>query len=368
MDGVAIRSCWLVACCTALVHAASLNLNVDRFNHKASSGWHIHITMNVYSGRQDPVWLIPENHPAYKPIIGSLDTSQGRPLPTNLGYKGFSLVHIPPGSSYMTGGHQNWTVTSFPDMEMFLLHTTDDLHDDLVQHVRDSIVQPLSSPRKRRSLYDGLGDYGSYDFGKYGSLFGKPTTVDPLMELSNADMYALAKLWGLDKRFRNITTTPQPAGPTKFEPQKWNTYFVEQHNNCYNYANDKITDTFAQPGRAGNCDMPTETLSHGYVIEKLSKCDGLKPVPALSTDHLPSHDWNLVALVFWPPKPGSDVYDFHWYRLDRDGKWSHKPGKTEATNLDSSSRLISDPRQADRGPYTEFVGFMQTLQDKIIIL
>ena len=49
--------------------------------------------------------------------------------------------------------------------------------------------------------------------------------------------------------------------------------------------------------------------------------------------------------------------DFHWYRKDSDGNWSHKPGSTAATNLDNSGDEISDPRDADTGDYT-FVCFM----------
>ncbi len=60
---------------------------------------------------------------------------------------------------------------------------------------------------------------------------------------------------------------------------------------------------------------------------------------------------NKVALVVAPG------YDFHWYRLDDNGLWSHKPGGTQATNLDKSNNLITDPRTANRGPYTDFCGF-----------
>lgn len=58
----------------------------------------------------------------------------------------------------------------------------------------------------------------------------------------------------------------------------------------------------------------------------------------------------MVALVI---APGDD---FHWYRQDDDGTWSHKPGRTEATNRDNAGRVIHDPRRADRGAYTEFCG------------
>lgn len=35
-----------------------------------------------------------------------------------------------------------------------------------------------------------------------------------------------------------------------FNPSKWNNdLHVRRNNNCYNYAKNKITNTFAQPGR-----------------------------------------------------------------------------------------------------------------------
>ena len=35
-----------------------------------------------------------------------------------------------------------------------------------------------------------------------------------------------------------------------FNPNFWNVSPVEANNNCYNYATNRRTDTFAQPGRA----------------------------------------------------------------------------------------------------------------------
>ena len=57
---------------------------------------------------------------------------------------------------------------------------------------------------------------------------------------------------------------------------------------------------------------------------------------------------HLAALVI---APGSD---FHWYRKGRNGHWTHKPGSTQVTNMDNSGVTISDPRTANRGPYTNF--------------
>lgn len=43
-----------------------------------------------------------------------------------------------------------------------------------------------------------------------------------------------------------------------------------------------------------------------------------------------------VALV-------SCSYDYHWYRQDSDGYWSHKPGTTAVKRTDNSGNLILDP-------------------------
>lgn len=49
--------------------------------------------------------------------------------------------------------------------------------------------------------------------------------------------------------------------------------------------------------------------------------------------------------------------DYHFYRQDKSGLWSHKAGPRPATNLDEGGNLMFDPAQADRGNYTNFQGF-----------
>ena len=69
----------------------------------------------------------------------------------------------------------------------------------------------------------------------------------------------------------------------------------------------------------------------------------------------------LVALVIWPR------WDFHWYRMGRDGSWSHKPGNTPVTNVDNSGLPISDPRTANRGRYADFCSLMIAMHGHIKI-
>ena len=139
----------------------------------------------------------------------------------------------------------------------------------------------------------------------------------------------------------------------KYEPQRWNdpyqpgfSYGHQSKNNCYNYGCNKATDTFAQPGYASG-HWPTTIDCPGVTGGALS--DGL--VARADGQQAAGNCEHTVALVIAPG------YDFHWYRLDDNGMWSHKPGGSPARNVDDSGNPISDPRTADRGPYTEFCGF-----------
>jgi hypothetical protein len=159
-----------------------------------------------------------------------------------------------------------------------------------------------------------------------------------------------------------------------YMPARWNDQGARQHaNGSYDYACDRLrdpervpspprgaargeaalrprdclTDAQAQPGRAGG--LPVLRFERA-ALHAAALADGLVPSDG---EHCGCDGpcWQRVALVLWPGQ------DFHWYRQDRDGRWSHKPGGGPATNLDSSGRPIVDPRTADRGPYQVFCGF-----------
>jgi hypothetical protein len=109
-----------------------------------------------------------------------------------------------------------------------------------------------------------------------------------------------------------------------------------------------MTGTFPQPGRASG-NQPGLPLTCANVTAG-AVGDGL--VVANCNNACPRGSFK-VALVI-NPTPGSN--DYHWYRQDSNGNWSHKPGGTDATNVDNSGNPIVDPRTADRGGYTTFCG------------
>jgi hypothetical protein len=56
--------------------------------------------------------------------------------------------------------------------------------------------------------------------------------------------------------------------------------------------------------------------------------------------------------------------DYHFYRQDKDGYWSHKPGATKVERKDTTGRAIYDPQLAARNNkssnlnYERFCGYM----------
>jgi hypothetical protein len=142
---------------------------------------------------------------------------------------------------------------------------------------------------------------------------------------------------------------PTSGSEPPYEPGKWNKAPVIDNNNCYSYATNIIGDTFPRPGRAGGKQPPfpgeagynCDSFIAAAVSDGLVKVDCAKACPKGSYK---------VALVINPNT------DYHWYRQDDNGNWSHKPGSSEATNLDNSKKPITDPQTADRGPYTTFCG------------
>jgi hypothetical protein len=134
------------------------------------------------------------------------------------------------------------------------------------------------------------------------------------------------------------------SGEPSYNPGLWNTPAHQSINNCYNYSTDIMTDTFAQPGQAHGVFPPTTcagtgsgAVADGLVESKEKRC--------VNCSH-------LVALVIAPGSPGCSQMDYHWYRLDDNGRWSNKSGGAPATDQDASGNPITNPETANR----KFVG------------
>ncbi len=135
-----------------------------------------------------------------------------------------------------------------------------------------------------------------------------------------------------------------------YSPEYWNEEpAVQSNNNCYNYGNNKRTDTYAQPGRRSGAEYGALTC---ISVRTAAVADGIEVAP--SSNYCP-HDKDLLALVV------DEDFDYHWYRRDTNGMWSHKPGRGMATNLDEVGATISNPETAERCGdylcYSHFCGY-----------
>lgn len=122
----------------------------------------------------------------------------------------------------------------------------------------------------------------------------------------------------------------------------WNNdYYSLRYNNCYNFASNHKTYTFAQPGHCSGRYFSLDCGSMGtalYYDHFYSSCTG-------------GIQNYAICLVIWPGR------DFHFYRWCINNHWCHKPGQTAARNYDNSGYWITNPQYCNRGPYTIFCGY-----------
>jgi len=140
-------------------------------------------------------------------------------------------------------------------------------------------------------------------------------------------------------------------GVPSYTPEYWNkNSYICTNNNCYNYACNKRTDTIAQPGRAGGHELSYPT------VEKVTAAvlrDGLEKGKKTGT----LEDGKARVAVYL------SSFDYHWYRQDSNGYWSHKASSKYATNYDDIGQKITDIEKADRGNYKTLVGYFYVDSD-----
>ncbi len=272
------------------------------------------VTLHVFSGRPDPAWELTDAQVAElsKKLQGLSSTTLTKPpgIIGALGYRGFTISAV--GESKLEaetyihagvidqGRYDVNLLADSPDIEEWLLNTGGDI-------IESDVSQLVQGELRRTEL------------------------------------------------FSSERATPLVVPP--YNPGKWNNDSnVLARNNCYNYANDKITNSFAQPGRGSGSMYSAIDCGN---VGQAARRDGQESVGTPASTPSQGH---FIALVVWPGA------DYHWYRLDNNTRWSHKPGRTPARNTDNSGRLITDPKTCDRGPYTAFCGYYLCIPSQTRIL
>lgn len=202
------------------------------------------ITLAMFSGREDPQWVILAKSTAYNNVKWYLDqmiqkglTFSSENMPARLGYKGF-LVQEGTGPSRLIVG---------PDTI--------------------PLQQSLLKTAPRQVLFKGDRED---------------------IEKEIASGVITAQINGRKvRRFAPL-----------YEPLLWQMERTRLCNNCYNYATMTRTDTFAQPGTGSGHRFAELT---GQAVKEAAERDGLQVyVPPPGTDEVrraPVGEKHLVALV-----------------------------------------------------------------------
>lgn len=208
----------------------------------------------------------------------------------------------------------------------------------------------LPRNRNQPSTYKIILDEPTYNVSFYAETYTIPTNE------SNLGRICIGNL-----AYYEYDGLPISGYELKYNPSIWRGGTMD--NNCYAYAlNNQVKPGTnkvwfkQQPGEYSHTDgRPfTKEILKNAVTQDFSQYNLgydtnliFKEVEKYSV--VPEGTYK-VALV-------SYTYDYHWYRQDSDGYWSHKPGTTAVRRTDNSGNSILDPETCDRGLYANFLGF-----------
>lgn len=122
----------------------------------------------------------------------------------------------------------------------------------------------------------------------------------------------------------------------------WNQY--SQFHNCYAYAfRDKNINFRSKP-------QPGYKSGRPPLKEKQYTCDNFRK--AIQADY-PNVSFKSpcpcgTSAVFLALDTTGNFQDYHFYRQDRNGLWSHKPGAMPVQTTDYEGNPIYNPLEADR--------------------
>jgi len=155
----------------------------------------------------------------------------------------------------------------------------------------------------------------------------------------------------ITKHIELVANFEAAAAPFKGAPQ------IEANANCYAYALGLTDHGYAAPGSLQEApDSPNklftaEELTAENIDRLLRENDGLVKIDPKSVDIMLEKVTVIAAFI----NPHDDV---HFYRSHRDKTWSnHKGDVGGISQYDCKGDIITNPRSARRGRYTDFVGF-----------
>ena len=143
-----------------------------------------------------------------------------------------------------------------------------------------------------------------------------------------------------------IKRRTKTSGAPKYEPGKWNKKSIKASHNCYDYFLNKIDRKRAAKCKKKHCyKLMSRPRIKGkkYTCKKL-ETRMLKDYPSIKISKKKCSRGHYKGALTVDPKNK----EFHYYRQDSNGKWSHKNGPNKANNTDYDGKKIKDPKKANR--------------------
>jgi hypothetical protein len=286
-------------------------------NQKLKSPRPYSVTLDIYSGRENPIFYISEGAYNYVRNLNRNRLSINTIRNFNLGYRGF-IVNC-------EDSQENFYIYGNADKEEYLKN---EINDKLSTEIQDVINREM---RTRRSK----------DNNNYYSLLEISQTVDQgLCEIPVICNY-----------------NQKPTFYVKDDPCNYCFIKKKYLNNCYNYSCNIASDTYAQPGRASGylfTEFSCQSVMKGMISDGLQFIG--KNYPFVRTRR-----GYYVGLFVWPAN------DYHLTRLNLNEFWSHKIGTNTPLNIDSDGKTIFNPLNQNLNPYNDFCGFFFVLHNKVKI-
>jgi len=142
--------------------------------------------------------------------------------------------------------------------------------------------------------------------------------------------------------------SPLSGSEPKYDPQKWNNNpKIKDNHNCYSYAVNQININ-----RTGK-PQPGYFAGYPHIEDNEYNCKSFyrrlqADIPSMYLTAFEQPCQKEFHKAFMAIDDKKDDQDYHFYREDKSGRWSHKPGRTDVIDIDASGEKIINPLKANR--------------------
>ncbi len=188
------------------------------------------------------------------------------------------------------------------------------------------------------------------------------------------------------KEHERCPSSPKSGSEPTFEPERYNNDpAVYKSHNCYSYSMNVLDPVLVVKCRQeGNCrqrfHQPGALNGDRFALNKTERrtCAMVEKLQKADVPEIERTDFytkcpagkSKIALVVDPGE------DYHYYRQDADGMWSHKDGSNKVKRFDALKNPIFNPEYAARDyrwqnsdlNYEDFCGFYCVPRDHAVHL